>query len=299
MYIRGVRVIMRSLAVFIAAVLILLASPPAKSQTATAPAKSDASSQAALEDSLNSAKQALSKGDYASAEKLLTAYVKDNPGNAEALALQGNVFLELKRSPDAEHSFLAVIKLQPSLWSAQKSLVTAYATQGKWAEFDQQRTFLQQARAKGYPGLSANDVDVIDVLYVGDDRYIVRAFAQLGGRFNNRYTFMHFGPDNKPDYWIACESDDVDQITFAKAHPQEAAAGQRSFSLDSYTGPKLAADGKSYTRTHGTIKFYPDGEPTYETVRADVWSVLEHKTNAMSTTTVGSPASSGTNAPKP
>jgi tetratricopeptide (TPR) repeat protein len=287
---------MRIVPAFIAALTLFLCAP-AKSQTAPAPGKADAAPQTAEPDSLDSAKQALGKGDYASAEKLLTAYVKENPGDADALYLQGNAFLGLKQYDAAAQSYLAAVKAQPSLWAAHKNMVIAYAAQEKWKEFDQERALLKDARAKGESGLNANDVDVIDVLYVGDDRYIVRAFAQLGGRFNNRYTFMHFGPDNKPDYWIACESDDVDQITFAKAHPKEAAAGQRSFSLDSYTGPKPTADGGS-TRTHGTIKFYPDGEPSYETVRADVLSVLQHKTNPMSTTTVGSPATSEGNTPK-
>ena len=153
--------------------------------------------------------------------------------------------------------------------------------QGKWTEFDQERALLQEARAKGAPGLSAKDADIIDVLYVcpspcdakvqdkGTEQYRVIGYAELTGQYKMKYNFVHYGTDGKPDRWIACESEDVDQGFLAQRHPKEAAAGKRSYSLDSYTAP--AANGKGgVTVQHGTIKFYHDGEPTYQTVRADV-----------------------------
>jgi tetratricopeptide (TPR) repeat protein len=236
-------------------------------------------------DSLSEAKDALRKQDYAAAKPLLAAYVKDNPNSVEALGLTGDAHLGLKEYEDAAQSYLAAIQLRPDLWPAHKNLVIVYAALSKWAEFDKERALLQDARAKRTTGLSPQDSDVIDVLYVGTERYIVRGNAELEGKFKIRYRFMHFGADGKLDFWIACESDDVDQATFAKAHPTEAAAGLRSFSLDSYTAVAPNADGKGYSQTHGTIKFYPDGEPTYETVRTDVLKVLVAKTAPISTST--------------
>jgi len=168
-------------------------------------------------------------------------------------------------------------------------LVVAYAAEGKWSEFDQERALLRDARAKGEPGLSPKDVDVIEVLSLGSERYVVRSYAELNGRYKTRYNFTHFGPDGKVDSWIGCASDEVDQVFFAEKHPKEAAAGQRSFSLDFYIAAKPTADGKGYTLTHGTIKFYPDGEPTYETVRSDVLKVLQHQLTPMSTTSATKP----------
>ena len=68
----------------------------------------------------------------------------------------------------------------------------------------------------------------------------------------------------------------IDQVGFAKQHPDLAAQGKRSFSLDSYNAPTTLPDGKQ-TRTEALIKFYWDGEPTYETVRADVLKSLSYK----------------------
>ena len=269
------------------------------SQTAsTSQTVSTSQTAAQAPDPLSEGKGALKRGDYAAAKTVFAAYLKDNPNNADALAMAGDASLGLQAYEDAAQSYVAAIKLQPTLWSAHKNLVIAYAAEGKWAEFDQERSLLQGARANGAPGLSSKDADVIDVFYVGAERYIVRSYAELTGRYKTRYNFTHFGADGKLDFWIACESDDVDQSFFAKAHPKEAAAGQRSFSLDSYTPPKPSADGRGYTETHGTIKFYPDGEPTYETVRSDVMKTLDHQLGAMSSTTSGIAATPETTSPK-
>ena len=187
-----------------------------------------------------------------------------------ALVLEGNASLALKQYPAAAHDFQAAIGKDPTLWAAHKNLVIAYAGQGKWPEFDQERKLLRDARASDAPRPWQSEADVIEVLYLGTDRYVVRAFPVLAGRFKARYNFAHYGKNDKLDSWLACESNDADQAAFAQKHPTEAAAGQRSFSLDGYA---INSD----TTTHATIKLYPDGEPTYETVRADVIGILGHK----------------------
>jgi len=229
-------------------------------------------------------KQALGHGDYKGAQTFFAQALKDNPENVDALFLGGNAALGLKQYDEAAHMYEAAIAKRPPMWNAHKNLVIIDAMEGKWAEFDAQRKLLQEARARGDQGLSAQDSDVIDVFYVGPERYVVRESATLSGQFKTRYNFLHFGKDDKLDFRIACESDDADQITFAKAHPAEAAAGKRSFSLDSYSA-SATADGK-FSQTHGTLKFYPDGEPTYEMVRADVLKALEARGKSLGPTTI-------------
>jgi tetratricopeptide (TPR) repeat protein len=251
-------------------------------------------------DPLAVGKQALAHNDYETAQTFFANYLKDNPESTEALLFAGNTALALKQYESAAHDYQSVIAKQPSLWPAHKNLVIAYAAQNKWPEFEQERKLLQAARDRGTPGLSSKDVDVIEVLYAGSERYMVRAYSELTGRFKPRYNFTHFGKDGKLDFWISCESDDIDQVSFAQKHPKEAAAGQRSFSLDSYTPAAPNSNGQGFTQTHGTLKFYPDGEPSYETVRADVIKVLEHRTGPMSTTTSPSkPATPETSSPAP
>ncbi len=197
------------------------------------------------DDPLAIGKQALSRGDYAAARSFFAKYLQDNPGSTDALFFAGNAALGLKQYDEAERLFNATLTRQQTMWAAHKNLVIVYAAQGKWQQFDAERSLLKDARDQGRPGIAPNDADVIDLFTVGTDRYIVRAYATLTGRFKYRYNFTHYGQDGKLVSWIACESDDIDQIAFAKEHPQQAAAGQRSFSLDSYTIAKPSPDGKA------------------------------------------------------
>ncbi len=100
---------------------------------------------------------------------------------------------------------------------------------------------------------------VIENIHDGERTVQVTEYPRLYGRFHTRYRFVlpsnPAGPPWKP--YIDCESDDIDQVAFAKEHPDKAANGDRSFSLDGYLAPN----------THSTIRLFGDGEPTYETVR--------------------------------
>ncbi len=86
---------------------------------------------------------------------------------------------------------------------------------------------------------------------------------------------------------ISLESDDVDQLTLARLHPDQAAAGVRIYSMDSYTETRNA-DGKVIGQVHGTLCPAPGcfmtGRPTYEFFRE---AVLHPKSaNPISTTTI-------------
>lgn len=263
----------RSISASILAITLALIAIPSIAQQQT----STTSASSSIPDPLALGEQALAHGDYQTAKDFFIAYLKENPDSSAAIFFAGNAALGLRQYDDAASSYQKAIAKQPAMWGAHKNLVIVYAAQNKWPEFDQERKLLQEARDHGSPGLNQDGSDVIDMFYVGPERYIVRTYPKLAGHFKTRYNFTHFGKDGKLDSWISCESDDVDQTSFAKAHPKEAAAGQRSFSLDSYTAPVRSADGKTFSQTHGTLKFYPDGEPSYETVRADVIKALEYK----------------------
>jgi tetratricopeptide (TPR) repeat protein len=210
---------------------------------------------------------ALQKGDYGAAKTFFTEYLSSSPDDAEAWLYLGGADLGLKDFPAAIKDMRAVIAVKPDLWPAHLNLVLAYAESEDWADFDKERALIKAARDNNAPGLDKQKGDVIDVLHVGTKTYSVRAFYELYGQFHTRYVFLHFGDDGKLSDYVQCESDDSDQGFFKQAHPKEAAAGARSFSLDSY-----AVGEKGMTQA--LIKFYSDGEPTYETVRADALKVL-------------------------
>jgi tetratricopeptide (TPR) repeat protein len=217
-------------------------------------------------DPLAAGKQALQHEQWDAAHTFFTGYLHDNPGNAEAEFDLGFASFGMKHYDEAESLFKEIIAQHPKTWAAHSNLAEVYAAEKKWPEFNQERTLLHDAKENREPGTDRIGNDVIELLFVGDERWIVREYYPLSGRFHTRYNFTHFGNDGKLDRYISCESDDVDQAAYAKRHPKKAAAGERSFSLDGYT-----------SNTHSTILFYSEGEPPYERVRADVLRVLTGK----------------------
>ncbi len=240
--------------------------------------------------------QELQKEQYGEAEKFFVDFLNKNPGRMDAKLCLGSAEFGLKKYDEAEKTYKEIIDKYPTAWPALKWLSEVYSAEGKWTEFDAVRTQLHDAKEKNEAGTYSIGNDVIDLLYVGDERYIVREFYPLSGRSQMRYLFLHVDKQGKADYWITCSSIDPDQIAFAKMHPDLAAQGKRSFSLDYYTAPVTQPNGQR-TQSQALIKFYWDGEPTYETVRADVLASLQHKSTPMAGKTMNGTAPAALQAP--
>ncbi len=256
---------------FVSIVAIFVSSLSVAAQVATSPAKvpqvSSAATGTGAGDPLAVGKSAMQHGDYDGAHKFFSQYAADNPGSMEAVFYLGGAELGLKNFGAAATDFQKVIAAMPNQWSAHNNLALAYAQAGNWAAFDKERAVIKAARDTNAPGVDKDGFDLIDILGAGEKTYEVRAFYKLHGRYNSRYVFLHFGKGGKADSWFQCESDDADQEMFAEQHADKAKAGDRRFSLDTYS---VGANGIS----QGLIKFY-DGEPTYEVVRADVLKSIE------------------------
>ena len=234
-------------------------------------------------DPLAVGKTALSRQDYASAYDFFSHFRAENPGDKVAIFLEGNAALGLGQLPEAESCYRAALALDAELWSAHENLVQVYARLSRWSEFDSERALLHQARLTHQAGIPERGTGAIDLFTGGNLRIVVHEYDPPDGPFHAKYNFAEFDAQGKLIGWISYESDDIDQISFAKNHPKEAAAGGRAYSLDSYT-PKTMTAGGNITQTHGTIKLFPDGELPYPEVRADVMAALEHKIGPMSTT---------------
>lgn len=226
-------------------------------------------------DPMATGKQALSQERWSDAQKFFTAYLQDNAQSVEAKFYLASAAQGAKEYGQAESLYKQIIAAYPRTWSAHSNLSEVYAAQEHWPEFHAERELLHAAKEAHEEGTDRMGNDVIDVLYVDGQRWIVHEYYPLAGRFHTRYNFTHFDAAGKLDRYISCESDDVDQADFAKRHPRKATAGDRSFSLDGYQA-----------NTHSTILFYSEGEPAYERVRADVLRALTGKANPLSTTEV-------------
>jgi tetratricopeptide (TPR) repeat protein len=220
--------------------------------------------------SLAEAKQALAAKHYTQAKALFAVYVKAHPESVDAELGVGDAEIALHEYTAAELTYRSVVAKQPQMWRAHKNLVIIEAALGRWEEFDRERAVLRAARERGAEGISARESDVIDSFDVPAEsgrnaqHWIVREYYLPVGRSLTRYNFESFGTDGRVKEYISLESaeaakDAVTQGDVLRSDEQTRQEAMKDFALDWYTGA-----------SHGTIKNYPAGEPTYETVREDV-----------------------------
>ncbi|HZS53695.1 MAG TPA: tetratricopeptide repeat protein [Bryobacteraceae bacterium] len=225
--------------------------------------------------------EAMKKRDYDGALDMLHTALEKYPNDGRVLLLAANAARLSKHYDEALLDYQKANSQPHTNWTAEFGLIETYAALGRWDDFDVERQKVRAAKQANDPTLAKVGGYLIDTFSISDKQVSVMEFPALAGRFHTRYRFFIAGPqpaDQKNGGWtpfVDLESDDIDQVEFAKKHPEDAAAGKRSFSLDGYSRPN----------THATLKFYPDSEPTYREVRADVIANLSGTLKPMSTTT--------------
>jgi hypothetical protein len=228
---------------------------------------------AAAAGSLTVGKQALAAKQFARAKAIFGMYVATNPSNVEGELGLADAELGLHEYEPAELEYRKVVAAQPELWIAHKNLVIVEAALGRWGEFDRERALLRGARERGAPGIDARESDVIDAFEMRGQRWIVRAYDEPVGRSLTRYNFERFAPDGRVREFVSLESAEAAKKALAIGggarigdDAKSADAAVKDYALNWYTG-----------KAHGTIVRYPDGEPSYERVRADVMRWLRRQ----------------------
>lgn len=208
-------------------------------------------------------KQALAKGDFVHAKTIYQEYLHTHADSVPGELGLADAELGLHEYEAAELQYRAVTAVQPALWIAHKNLVIIEAALGRWDEFDRERAVLRGARERGEPGISMHESDVIDAFDARGGHWLVREYDEPEGRSLTRYNFEHFSSTGRAEEYVSLESAQAAQSALS---PEDVKIGRTTasqpihdFALNYYT-----ATG------HGTIKRYPKGEPSYETVRADV-----------------------------
>jgi Tetratricopeptide repeat len=206
-------------------------------------------------------KRALSMKQFAQAKMIFTEYVRKHPDDIQGKLGLADAQLGLHEYEAAEGSYRQIVAAQPLLWAAHKNLVIVEAALGRWEDFDGERTVLRAARERGAAGISTHESDVIDVVTVAGERWIVRDYFEPMGRSRSRYNFERFSVDGRVLAYVSLESADAfrDQTiggNVVVGAPSQS-ADPNGFALDWYNG-----------KTHGTITKYAT-EPKYEKVRGD------------------------------
>lgn len=208
---------------------------------------------------------------FATAKHFFEAALKDHPGDTQAQLGLGDAELALHQYTLAEASYRAVVARQPELWQAHKNLVIVEAALGRWEEFDGERTVLRFARQREAPGISPRESDVIDSFNIGLQHWVVRSYFEPLGRSETVYNFERFSPSGRLEAYVSLENAAAAQ---AALHPSDLRIGTPATeSAPPENAGTLALNW--YTGTsHGTVRRYPQGTPSYEHLRATVLAYL-------------------------
>jgi hypothetical protein len=206
-------------------------------------------------------KRALSMKEFGRAKVVFAGYVRKNPDDIQGKLGLADAELGLQEYEAAEGTYRQIVATQPLLWAAHKNLVIVEAALGRWEDFDGERTVLRAARERGAAGIDTHESDVIDVINVSGQRWIVRDYFEPMGRSRSRYNFERFSADGRVLAYVSLESADAfrDQTiggNVVVGAPSQS-ADPNGFALDWYNG-----------KSHGMIAKYAS-EPKYEKVRAD------------------------------
>lgn len=229
----------------------------------------------------------LRKGDAAAALTAFRPALEAYPNDNVVLSYSAEAAMESHQDAAALDFFnRGLLHAPQDPWHMRVAMLLLDARLGHWPDFYRDQTKLKQAKQNGEKELASTAGFLIDEFEVTGRGVKVVYFPMFAGQYKALYRFVLPAPQavdvpppaaeddrcTDPNFhpYIDVESDDADQTTFQVKHPDLAAKGERSYSLDFYPAACSQA----------LIKFYSDGEPTYETVRAAVMKFLQAKPNA-------------------
>lgn len=211
-------------------------------------------------------KRALASREFARAKTIYAGYLRTHPADVQGELGLADAELGLREYEAAETLYRRVVAAQPLLWAAHKNLVIVEAALGRWEDFDGERTVLRAARERGAAGIGTHESDVIDVITVRGQRWIVRDYFEPLGRSRARYNFERFSASGRVLAYVSLESADAFRDELKGGDVVVGAPSRRAdpngFALDWYNG-----------KAHGTIAKYAV-EPKYEQIRADFFRWL-------------------------
>lgn len=229
---------------------------------------------------------AMQKGDPAAAFKAMQPALIVFPRDARVLSLAASAAMDARLDEQALELFRRALAEHPAEpWPIRLSLLNLEARMGRWSDFDAGLAELKEAKLHGADAqLAASSGFIVDQFDVAGKPVRAVYFPGMAGPFHTLYRFILAEPPRvvteaatqsggtaqcEPDPhfqpYIDVESDDADQESWRKLHPVLAAKGERRYSLDTY--PAACSE--------GLIKFYSEGEPRFEMIRADVVKALE------------------------
>lgn len=230
----------------LACILILASAARAQKTPASAP-------------TLDQGLASLRSGQPGPALSVFQQILAADPNNAVADLYAATAAMEQYNGPLAVQYAEKARQLDPQSWKVHTTLVAAYAAAGMKAQRDQERQILAQLHTSGAPDARQANGFLLEMFPVGSARVDAVQYFQPVGRFHTYYRFVVHQSGAAPRE-IDVQSDELDQKSWAQAHPAQADSGERQFQLTDATG---SADYRMFS-----------GKPDYDAIRAMVVQIL-------------------------
>jgi tetratricopeptide (TPR) repeat protein len=193
--------------------------------------------------------------------------LRANPTDAAANLLAASAAVSLYKGDLAVHYAEKAHQLDPQNWKVHTTLVVAYAQAGEKAQRDQERATLRKLHDDPHaPDAMQTSGFLLDMFQIKQYRVDSIEYFHPVGQFHIYYRFVVRSAAGKALWSIDAESNDFDETSWAKAHPERATAGDRQF--------QLAGHGNGAETDYGMFS----GTADYDKIRAQVVSILQAQT---------------------
>jgi tetratricopeptide (TPR) repeat protein len=247
--------------------LAMLGSFSAQAQTAPDAVAPSAQSQPNIAAITEKGLDALKANQPQQALDLFEEALKANPNDAAANLLAATAALSLYKGDLAVKYAEKARDVDPNNWKVHTTLVAAYAAAGKKEQRDQERETLRKLHDDPQaPEAMQTKGFLLEMFPVKQYKIEAIEYFHPVDKFHIYYRFLIRNSAGKRVWQIDVQSNDFDQASWAKAHPDEAATGKRQFQLVG-EDRDLHMD---YTMFSGTAD--------YDAIRAKVVDVIQEQT---------------------
>jgi tetratricopeptide (TPR) repeat protein len=193
--------------------------------------------------------------------------LKVNPNDAAANLLAASAALTLYKNDLAVKYAEKAHEIDPNNWKVHTTLVAAYAGAGMKQQRDQEREILRKLHDDpNAPDAMQTKGFLLEMFPVKQYRIEAIQYFKPVEKLHIYYRFVIRNGAGKRVWQIDVESNDFDQNSWAKAHPDDAATGKRQF--------QLVGEDRDL---HMDYRMF-SGAPDYDMIRTQVVGVIQEQT---------------------
>jgi tetratricopeptide (TPR) repeat protein len=226
-----------------------------------------AASPASAADPLQQGIAALRQNHSADALADFQQALRANPNSEAANLYAATAAMELYHGSEAVQYAERARQLDPKDWRVHTTLVAAYAAAGDKQRRDAERSYLASLHKQPGDGDAQKTSGfLLEMFPAGRYRVSAIQYFKPVGKFHVYYRFLIDDAAGRRVWEIDAESNDFDEKSWADAHPQLAAQGDRQYQLTGQGG----GEQQDYAMF--------SGKPDYDAIKALVLKAIAERT---------------------